>query len=985
MGALFARAFATEESLPAIARVMRDEAFVAALSQTSPFTTGDASHDAVEVRRCLQALQRLANPDAVRAAGNAVIGGVAELFARPELFQSGGDDTSHREARGEVLADYLSIVAQQVQQAARVFCDKTLWAIIDDKITRIINPALAQELGKIVAATAVPESSVLTVYDLLTMCAKTLEEPSLSTELRPLISLVASFSMERLAYALDLAPAVNITESVQFGLKERLAVRLATDLGGEISQWGLKRRAPSMAMFHHAQGQGYAFLRSVFSGFFQLGSGVYREMPRNREDAARRDEVIQGYETLGACLGLLWPVETCAMLRERMTGLDPFQKAAALKIMKYVIGNDSEAAAFTVTEAVRLIGHGDRRIFTTVADVLTDLIIPLAQWLSSNGASAADGATLVAQQRERLFERVFEPLAKDNRLSGEIAGLIEPYVVQLLERDGGEFLKSRPLLISLISPGAVSRLQPPQQHAITDIMMLAYGTASAATVDSEGLPNIDAYREARYADLLTAMGLPAVMRAFAWANTRGLREVGAAGSLALRLVAARAAQGIPTQRAEAHSAVERKGYAAMILRDLLPKLRESVQHKRALLLGAPKQSQAAGGNSTTLPAPGKAEHVDDLSSLLHLGQRSAALEQSYLTAHLMNSQFVCKLAELEGLAMRRAITAPVMPTNTCVDLLNHAGDADLQMIILQHEIVRRAGNAAKPPQGTDNRIAALVSALSSNTLRFGRAQQDEFNRLGTFLVTEIEAGRFAYAESPELVKALRAVLAKPLQQGLYGIRTSSESGAEMGVGFALRVFAAYSATDQPMSDADWRKLAAADKDRAKNDPSPQRILRAVIQAWFKGYPPADEHRILMVVPRQIAEVMQAIIPHDADPVWIGQAIYLLSERVLRAVERYSGSSDDLRIHVEPLGETLAALEQYVSPEFEAKDPQGETANVRDVVQQALAVVRRVLPRAQSTGWHGSQERRVPQLPYQYQSGQRIHIGGLDASALLLLE
>jgi hypothetical protein len=299
--------------------------------------------------------------------------------------------------------------------------------------------------------------------------------------------------------------------------------------------------------------------------------------------------------------------------------------------------------------------------------------------------------------------------------------------------------------------------------------------------------------------------------------------------------------------------------------------------------------------------------------------------------------------------------------------------------------MRRAGNTAKPTQGTDSRIAALVSALSSNTLRFGRAQQDEFNRLGAFLVTEIEAGRFAYAESPELVKALRAVLAKPLQQGLYGIRTLSESGAEMGVGFALRVFAAYAATDQPMGDAAWRKLVAADKDRAKNDPSPQRILRAVIQAWFKGYPPADEHRILMVVPRQIAEVMQAIIPHDADAVWIGQAIYLLSERVLRAAERYSGSSDDLRIHVEPLGEALAAIEQYVAPEFEAKDPQGETANVREAVQQALAVVRSVLPRAQASGWHGSQERRVPQLPYQYQSGQRIHIGGFDASALLLLE
>src|SRR5688572_24507283 len=90
MGALFAQAFAKEELLPGITRVMRDEAFVAALSQTSPFTTGDASQDALEVRRCLQALQRLANADTVRAAGNGVIGGIAELFARPELFHFAG-------------------------------------------------------------------------------------------------------------------------------------------------------------------------------------------------------------------------------------------------------------------------------------------------------------------------------------------------------------------------------------------------------------------------------------------------------------------------------------------------------------------------------------------------------------------------------------------------------------------------------------------------------------------------------------------------------------------------------------------------------------------------------------------------------------------------------------------------------------------------------------------------------------------------------
>lgn len=992
MGALFARAFATEESLPGLARVMRDEEFVVALSRTSPFVTGDTNQDAVEVRRCLQALQRLTSSDSVRAAGNAVIGAVAELFARPELYRSvgGGDGGESQRGRAEILADYLSIIARQVQEGARVFGDRTLWAIIDDKITRIINPSLAQELGKIVSTPTVPATSVLTVYDLLSLCARTLEDASLSRDLRPLISLVASFSMERLAYALDQCPAVQITDSSQFGLKEQLAVRLATDLGGEVSQWGTARRAPQMAMFREAEGAGYAFLRSVFSGFFQLGSSVYRETPRNREDAARRDEVLLSYETLGACLGILWPAETTAMLRELMTGLDPFQKAAALKILKYTIADDSNAAAFTVAEAVRLLGHGDLRIFNAVGGVLADLAIPLAQWLSSGGGGTTDGATLIARQRDYLFERVFEPLAKANRLTPEFAQFLERYVVQLLERDGGAFLKNRPSLVRLISPRALAQLPLPQQQALTDCLVSAYGVASMATIDSEGLPNLDADREDCYAALLTGMGLSAVMRAFNWVSLRGLTEVGAAGCLAVRLLAARAAQGIAAERAAAHSAVEKKGYAAMVLRDLLPKLTEAVRHKQAFLLGATKENSkensTPSGSAPTAPATGKPEHADDLSSLLKIGRRSASLEQSYPATLVVNPQFVCRLAELEGTTMRRAISAPVMPADTCADLLNYVGDPDLQLIMLQHEIGRRIGSTpGRSVPSIDQRLATLLTALASNAQRYGRAQQDEFHRLATFLVTGIEDGHFRYSESPEVVKALRGVLAKPLQQGLYGIRTSSESGAEMGVGLALRVFAAYAATDQPLPDADWRAWAASDKDRARNDPSPQRILRAVMQAWFKGFPPCDEHRMLMVVPRQIADVLRAMIPHEADATWSGQAVYLLAERLLSAVERYRGTPDDLRLQVEPLSRVLADLEAFVAPDFEAKDPQGETANVRSVTQRALAAARQSLGRPPTSGWHGSQERRVPQLAYQFRPGERLHIAGLDDSVLRLVQ
>lgn len=301
LAAVFSAAFSTPEGLPGVAEILRDDEFLEALSRTVSFLSDKDRDDGVQSpRRAVQALHRLESVDAVRSVGRSLLLGCAELFANRRLYLelpapiAGGQpaDVAH-ETRLHRLCTYLTHITNLIQDGASQFQEPTLWKIIDDEFIARIHPPLAQELNQLYRLESGSTTAVLTVFERLDECAQSLE--TVTGENRQIISLLAGFILRRLTFALNSLKAPEVRSAEDSGLRDRIAEKLAHKLGMEIEQYRTKKSAPLMHLLKEADGEGYGFVKGVFSGFFRLHGDVFRRKNAwSAETAERQSRLIQG-------------------------------------------------------------------------------------------------------------------------------------------------------------------------------------------------------------------------------------------------------------------------------------------------------------------------------------------------------------------------------------------------------------------------------------------------------------------------------------------------------------------------------------------------------------------------------------------------------------------------------------------------------------------------------------------------------------------
>lgn len=960
LATVFSAAFATPDALPGVVDILRDEEFLTALSQTASFISERGGDDALRFpQRAVQILQRMESSQTVRSAGRSLIFGCAELFANPRLYlepqgPSAGEsprvETDTQRGRLHRLCTYLSYITNLIQDGASQFQDPTLWKIIDDEFIARIHAPLAHELSQLCTVDGIATTAVLTAFERLDECAQSLDEAS--RENREIVSLLTGFILRRLTFVLNNLTSPEVRSVDDSGLRDHLAEKLAHKLGLEIEQYRARGAAPLMQLLRVAEGEGYSFIQGVFSGFLRLHGDFFRRKAAwSADSAVRRDRLLQGYETLGACASILWPAEFSGLIREHYSSLDPYHRAAALQILQYAVADDPRSLDFVLCESIRLLGHGDMIVRDGVCRVLSNLAVPLADFLGTATSQDRDTIALVRKHQLFILKKVFVPFAKGGELSLAVKSALWQLLIDLIHEQGVSLFRDYPSLARLMTWEECKSLDAKERQRLVYATMEAYGQQASSGVhgDQAFVPNRD--REETTAAFLAGLGPPGLLVAFQYATelTRSGNRVGALG---VRLAAARAAREIP----EYHwTPIEKTAFTSLIFGDVFASFHEVVQRKVRLMSGA---KQPPGSNWETETAQAIPERKDDLDLLVSRALARQTLQGSLPEVFLNDPAFVCTLAALEGEVIRSALNSPLIAEKRLPDFIHRLGEHDLQAILTQYVIEKRLAVAPVPLEPSEKRLAKLIESYSTSPLKSLRAQQTEFGRIRHFLVQEIEASRLPYPHTPEINRVLGVILDRALRESLLGSSEVYRSGDEE-LHLALDVFAAH---------------------LRKGENAPHHACRRFLACWFKVFPPTEPYRHVRVSTEHVARVIEAVVHREGDTDWAGKAVYLLASRVESLFQASRGSTDALKSEVVPLTDTLARCVPVIGSQREiAFEKNGVTQRhaVTAVAFRVLEQVRSILKPTESARPQPEAYDRIPRIPFEYRHGSRVHVPGLN--------